>query len=112
MLKGSDGLFYSSGILPEIKNDQMASVEFSDQMKEIFWKIKTELEKNGLTFTNLLRVKIMLEDMYLYSEMNEIYSEFFKEIEVMPVRECKSYSGLPFEARIEVSFIADPGKNK
>jgi 2-iminobutanoate/2-iminopropanoate deaminase len=108
MRKGSDGLWYSSGILPKAENNVLVSKTVPEQTREILEEFKIMLAEKKMTLNNLLKVKVMLASIDYYGEFNGVYGEVMEDVKVMPVRECKGYAGLPLYALVEISFIADP----
>lgn len=100
--------FHFSGVVPKLGADNKPEAPTARlQAAEILWKMKSLLEKCGLTFNDLFHVTIMLSgSMEGYKSVNEEYSTALKDVEIKPARKCFAVAGLPFGALVEIEFEA------
>ncbi len=68
--------------------------------------VKGNLEKAGGTMADLLKCTVFMTDITQYSDMNEVYTEYFTDIDP-PARTAIAVSALPFGALVEVECIAE-----
>jgi 2-iminobutanoate/2-iminopropanoate deaminase len=66
--------------------------------------IKVVLEAAGTTLDKVVKTLVFLKDMNDFAEMNEVYSQYFKENP--PARSCVQVAKLPKDALIEIEVIA------
>ncbi len=66
--------------------------------------LRETLQKAGMDLGNVVKVTVFLKSMDDYQAFNEAYASFFPENP--PARETVAVSGLAFDARVELSFIA------
>jgi 2-iminobutanoate/2-iminopropanoate deaminase len=62
------------------------------------------LEEVNLSFDNVVKASIFLQDMGDFSEVNEIYSQYLNA--PYPARETVQVAMLPKGAKVEISMIA------
>ncbi len=66
--------------------------------------IQKLLEKEGISFNDVVKTNIYTTDMSLYSQVNEVYVTYFSGN--LPAREMIGVKELPLGARLEISMIA------
>ena len=66
--------------------------------------LKAILESENLSFENVIKSTIFLNDMGSFNEVNEIYATFFKSGNE-PARETVEVSKLPLGVNVEISMI-------
>ncbi len=100
--------FHFSGTVPNLGEDKKPiSGTLALQTEEVLAKMKKSLSDCGLSFNDLFHVTIMLSgSMDGYNEVNKIYSEALKEVEIKPARKAFAVAGLPFGALIEIEYEA------
>lgn len=74
------------------------------QTHQIMKNLQKLLEKEGLTFDDVVKTTIYTTDMSLYSAVNEVYVSYFQD--ELPAREMIGVKELPLGARLEISMIA------
>ena len=67
--------------------------------------IMAVLHEAGATFENVVKVTIFMADMGDYSDINDVYSEYFDN-DKAPAREAVAVKTLPKNANVEISVIA------
>ena len=82
---------------------------FSGTIKEeaqlVMEHLKAILEAANMTFENVVKSSIFLEDMDSFGEVNQVYGAYFDN-ETAPARETVAVRTLPKNVRIEISMIA------
>jgi 2-iminobutanoate/2-iminopropanoate deaminase len=82
---------------------------FSGTIKEeaqlVMEHLKAILEAANMTFENVVKSSIFLEDMGSFGEVNQVYGAYFDN-ETAPARETVAVRTLPKNVRIEISMIA------
>lgn len=77
---------------------------FDSEVVAVMQNVGAVLQRNGLSYSDLVSVTIYLTDMADYTTMNAVYSRFFTE--TFPSRVCVAVKELALKARIEISAIA------
>ncbi|MCK5847838.1 MAG: RidA family protein [Caldisericia bacterium] len=65
------------------------------------------LQEVGLTYENIVKVTIFLSNMNDFSEVNEVYGQYFKNNP--PSRACVAVKTLPKNCKVEIEAIASKG---
>ena len=63
------------------------------------------LKEAGMTFENVVKTSIFINDMNNFQNVNEVYGNYFKDASA-PARETVAVKTLPKSVRIEISMIA------
>ncbi|EGR31603.1 hypothetical protein IMG5_106140, partial [Ichthyophthirius multifiliis] len=79
--------------------------DIQKQTEQILNNITILLNESGTNLKNIVKCTIYLDNMDNFQKMNEIYLKFFN-FEQLPVRTCIAVKTLPFNAKIEIEFIA------
>ena len=66
--------------------------------------VKAILQEAGSSMDNAVKLTIFLKDLKDFNDVNEVYSEFFKEN--CPARSCFQVAALPKDAIVEIEAIA------
>lgn len=82
-------------ILGDIKKETEQSME----------NLKAILKEANMTFENVVKSSIFLNDMNQFSEVNDVYSSYFNP-NTAPARETVEVSNLPKFVNVEISMIA------
>jgi len=83
---------------------KLVNNSFEAETKQVMKNIGELLEKEGLTFADLVSVTIYLKTMDNYQLINEIYTSYFTS--ALPARGCIAVVDLPAKANVEISAIA------
>ncbi len=97
------GFVFLSGQI-YLKDGKLLEGTIEEQTHQIMKNLKELLEKEGITFNEVVKTTIYTTDMSLYSQVNEVYSSYFSEN--FPAREMIGVKELPLGARLEISMIA------
>ncbi len=97
---------YISGQLP--MNPETGALQIEDIVSstiQVMKNIEAILQNAEMTFENVVKTTIFLQDMNDFSQVNEVYGRFFNP-ETAPARETVQVAKLPLGARVEISMIA------
>lgn len=97
----------------QIGRDQITKIlpkDFRGQTWQALRNIQLILEAAGSKMDDLVYVNIYLTDVSEYDALNEVWNEFFKDVEIPPTRATLQVSGLAGEEFfIEIRGIAYKG---
>lgn len=79
---------------------------FEDQAKQVLSNVEAVLEAAGYSKENVVKVTIYLTDLSKFGIFNELYEEFFKDVEPKPARVTVGVKELPLGAEIEIEVVA------
>jgi len=97
-------LFVSGQIAINPANNELVLHTIQDETHQVMQNIKAILQASDMDFDHILKTTIFLSDMNLFSEVNEIYGQYFKGD--FPARETVAVKGLPKNVNVEISVIA------
>ena len=101
-----DGTLYLSGqIALDPKTMEMDNISIENETIRVLNNINAVLRKAGYDFNDIIKTTIFLTNMGDFAVVNEIYGKRFSK-ESAPARETVEVSGLPKNAKIEISVIA------
>ena len=79
-----------------------------EQALQTMQNIKSTMEANGYSMSQIVKCTVMLADMSEWSTFNDVYVTFFAG--KYPARSAMGVNGLALGARVEVECIAAVGK--
>lgn len=100
----SKKLIYTSGQVALNAKGFLVSEDVKSQTKQALENLKNILEDNGSSMENVIKSTVFLRDMEDFTEMNEVYNDYFKNS--LPARSTIAVSGLPKDARVEIEVIS------
>ncbi|MBW6516280.1 MAG: Rid family detoxifying hydrolase [Candidatus Cloacimonetes bacterium] len=77
---------------------------FEKQVELIFHSLSSILSASDMTFANVMKVTVYLEDICHFETLNKIYARFFSE--PYPARETVQVARIPLNAAVEISLMA------
>lgn len=83
---------------------KLAEGGIEGETKQVMENIKTSLEANGYSMSNLVKCTVMLADISEWSAFNEVYKTYF-EIGKYPARAAFGANGLAIGAKVEVDCL-------
>lgn len=99
------GTVYVSGQLPiDPATGEFAGETIEEQTRQALENAKAILLSTGYTFSDVVKVTVLLDDIEDFVEMNEVYAGYFKKDP--PARAAFEVARLPLGARIEIEMIA------
>lgn len=100
------GFIFTSGQLPlDPVTGQFAEGGIKEQTRQSLTNVRAIIEAAGLTMDHVVKVLVFLKDMNQFTDMNEVYAEFFTEGNY-PSRSAVEVARLPKDAMVEIEAIA------
>lgn len=97
---------YISGQLPmNPETGILQNEDIKSSTIQVMKNLEVILQKAEMTFENVVKTTIFLQDMNDFSQVNEVYGQFFNP-ETAPARETVQVAKLPMGAGVEISMIA------
>lgn len=97
-------LIFTSGQLPINPETGKLCEDIKEATRQSLENVKSIIECGGSNLKNVLKVVIFLKDMGDFSEVNEVYAQYFNEN--APARSCIQVAKLPMDAKIEIEAVA------
>ncbi|MCX2476393.1 RidA family protein [Pedobacter sp. MC2016-05] len=97
-------LFVSGQVAINPENGELNLVNIEEETHQVMRNLKAVLLEAGLSFDNVVKSTIFLSDMGTFSQVNEIYGQYFTAD--FPARETVQVSVLPKNVNVEISVIA------
>lgn len=99
------GLVFLSGQIPlDPATGSMVSGSFADEARRVLANLDAVLVAAGADRGRVVKVTVFLTDLGSFSELNDIYAEFFGSHR--PARAVVEVSALPRGARLEMEAVA------
>ena len=102
-IKKGDFIFVSGQLPINVQTGEM-SEDIKEQTKQSLNNVKEILEETGASLDDVVKVTVFLKDLSNFSDVNEIYGQFFTKN--YPARCCVEVSKLPKDAGVEIEVIA------
>ncbi len=97
---------YISGQIPiDPSSGNLIEGNIKAETKQSMENLKAILTEAGMTFENVVKSSIFLNDMHQFSEINEVYGSYFNP-DTAPARETVEVANLPKFVNVEISMIA------
>ena len=97
---------YISGQIPLIPSTmELFSGTIKEETELVMESLKSILKEAEMTFENVVKTTIFIDDMNNFQNINEVYGKYFNN-ESAPARETVAVKTLPKSVRIEISMIA------
>ena len=97
---------YISGQIPLIPSTmEVFSGTIKEETELVMQSLNSILKEAGMTFENVVKTTIFIDDMNNFQHINEVYGKYFKD-ESAPARETVAVKTLPKSVRIEISMVA------
>ena len=91
------------GIVPG--TGDFAGPDIQSQTRQALQNVKAVLEAAGSCLEQVVKATVFLQDMGEFSQMNEVYAEFFSE--EPPARAAVQVAALPLGGRVEIEAVAE-----
>ena len=102
-VKGN-GFLFISGQIP-LDPSTMELVEgIENQINQVFENINQILKADGMDFSNVVKLSVLLEDLSHFEKVNEIMASIFSK--PYPARAAYEVSKLPKGSSVEIETIA------
>lgn len=99
-----NGTLFISGQLPVNPADGSVADTVEAQTRQSLSNIGAILEEAGLSYDDIVKTTVLLDDISNFAAMNAVYAEFFKADK--PARVCYQVSALPMGVKVEIDAIA------
>lgn len=96
-------LLFVSGQIPLSETGDLVGSDIKEQTRQALKNITAIIQASHFTAEKIVKCTCYLINMDDFQDFNEVYSEFFGDIE--PARECVAVAGLPKGAKVEISAI-------
>ena len=90
-------------------NPVTGTIEAKDVISEahqVMHNLRAILHAAQMDFNNVVKTTIFLNDMELFTQVNEVYGKYFDSNSSFPARETVQVSALPKFVNVEISMIA------
>ena len=99
-----NGFLFISGQIP-LDPSTMELVEgIENQINQVFENINQILKADGMDFSNVIKLSVLLEDLSHFEKVNEIMASIFSK--PYPARAAYEVSKLPKGSSVEIETIA------
>ena len=99
-----NGFLFISGQIP-LDPSTMELVEgIENQINQVFENIRQILKADGMDFSNVVKLSVLLEDLSHFEKVNEIMASIFSK--PYPARAAYEVSKLPKWSSVEIETIA------
>ena len=102
-----NGFLFISGQIP-LNPSTMELVEgIENQINQVFENIRQILKADGMDFSNVVKLSVLLDDLNHFEKVNEIMVSIFSK--PYPARAAYEVSKLPKGSSVEIETIAFKG---
>ena len=99
-----NGTLYVSGQIPVVPADGSVPKTIEEQTRQSLKNVGAILAEAGMTYDNVVKTTVLLDDIANFKAMNEVYAEFFTQDK--PARACYQVAALPLGVKVEIEAIA------
>lgn len=99
-----NGTLYVSGQIPVVPADGSVPQTIEEQTRQSLKNVGAILAEAGMTYDNVVKTTVLLDDIANFKAMNEVYAEFFTQDK--PARACYQVAALPLGVKVEIEAIA------
>ena len=75
------------------------------ETSQVMENLKAVLEAADMSFDNVIKSTIFISDMHNFSQINEVYAQYF-DADSAPARETVEVANLPKFVNVEISVVA------
>ena len=104
-IKINDTLYISGQIPLMPKTMELVSGSIEEETHQVMKNLESIIKKAKMTFKNVVKSTIYLDNMKNFSKVNNVYGSYFEKGDE-PARETLAVRSLPKGVRIEISMIA------
>ena len=97
-------LYISGQICINAATGEMNNDSLQNETHQCMTNLKAILTEAGMGFKNVVKSTIFITDMNRFSEINEVYGQYFDGY--FPARETVQVAALPKFVNVEISMIA------
>ena len=100
-----DGVMYLSGQIPLTPQMNLIENNLKKEVNQVMENLRAVLSEGDMTFKNVVKSSIFIDDMNNFQTVNEIYGKYFDN-KTAPARETIAVRTLPKNVRVEISMVA------
>lgn len=101
----ANGFLFVSGQIPlDPVSGQLAYGGIEVQTHQVLKNLGAILDQAGLTFADVVKTTVFIQDMNDFGQVNQVYAEYFKS--EPPARACVQVARLPRDVGVEIELIA------
>ncbi|OJU27461.1 MAG: reactive intermediate/imine deaminase [Sphingobacteriales bacterium 41-5] len=100
----NDTLYISGQIPIDAATGELNNATLQDETHQSMKNLQAILTEAGMAFSNVVKTTIFLTDMKRFTEVNEVYGQYFTADP--PARETVQVAALPKFVNVEISMIA------
>ena len=98
-------MLFVSGQVPFVPETmEIVEGDVKAQTAQSLKNVQAILAEAGLDFSHVVKSTVFIKDMNEFSQINEVYAEFFGENK--PARACVEVARLPKDVKVEIEVIA------
>lgn len=102
------GFIFTAGQIPiNPATGKVEETTFKGQVRQVLENLKAVLEAGNSSLENIVKVTVFVSDLSKFSELNEVFNEYFQE--KPPARSAVQVSRLPKDVMVEIEGIAIVG---
>ena len=99
-----NGFLFISGQIPLDPSTMVLVEGIENQINQVFENINQILKADGMDFSNVVKLSVLLEDLSHFEKVNEIMANIFSK--PYPARAAYEVSKLPKGSSVEIETIA------
>lgn len=103
-IKAGNMLFVSGQIALHPETNQLLLDDIVTETHQVMKNLQSILTAAGMDFNNVLKSTIFITDMNAFSQINEVYGQYFNGY--FPARETVQVAALPKNVNVEISLVA------
>lgn len=101
----ANGFLFCSGQIPiDPATGDLNTGTIEDQTRLVLQNLGAILQASGVTFAEVVKATVFLEDMNDFARMNAVYADFFKS--PYPARSTVQVARLPRDVKVEIEAVA------
>ena len=99
-----NGTLYVSGQIPVNPADGSVPEDIVEQAHQSLKNIGAILKEAGMTYSNVVKTTVLLDDIANFKAVNDVYAEYFTGDK--PARACYQVAALPLGVKLGIEAIA------
>ena len=99
-----NNFLFVSGQIPLDPNTMELVEGIENQINQVFENIRQILKADGMDFSNVVKLSVLLDDLNHFEKVNEIMANIFSK--PYPARAAYEVSKLPTGSSVEIETIA------
>ncbi|MFC6170274.1 Rid family detoxifying hydrolase [Loigolactobacillus jiayinensis] len=102
-----DNTLYGSGQVGiDPASGKLVAADITAQTKQVLANIGQVLAAADMTFADIVKTTIFLDDVATFAQVNDLYAAAFADAPTLPARSTVEVAQLPAGALIEIEYIA------